>query len=139
MKIRHCLEIPAPLERVWELTLAVEQWPGFIPTISSVVLSQPGPLTAGSLVRVDQPWQPSRMWQVVGVDAPRQFSWQTTSPGLTLTAHHRLHQTERGCRNELELELSGLASGFVWILLGPLLWLALSIENQAFLRRAAGA
>jgi hypothetical protein len=55
MRIEHSIEIDAPVERVWGLTIDVESWPGFTPTMESVERLNSEPLAVGSRVRVKQP------------------------------------------------------------------------------------
>jgi carbon monoxide dehydrogenase subunit G len=48
MRFEHTIEIEAPIERVWQVTLDVESWPKRIPTVESIERLHEGPLAVGS-------------------------------------------------------------------------------------------
>ena len=73
--ISHELEIAAPIERVWDLTLDIERWPELTPTITSVERLEVGPLAVGSSARLVQPRQSPRVWTVTDLQAPTRFAW----------------------------------------------------------------
>ena len=60
MRIEDSIDIAAPVERVWELTMDVESWPQLTPTITSVKRLDHGPLAVGSAARIKQPAQAER-------------------------------------------------------------------------------
>jgi uncharacterized membrane protein len=132
MIIRHALEIEAPIERLWALTIDVEGWPTFTPTVTCVKRLDAGPLRVGSRARLKQPGQPARVWTVTLVEPPRRFAWSTRLPGATMTGVHELQATGVGTRNVLRIELTGWASGLVALLLRIPIARAIATENQAF-------
>jgi len=138
MKVEHVLEVAAPIDRLWALTAAIEDWPRITPTITSVERLDDGPLTIGSRARLKQPGQPRRVWTVTALEPQRLFEWSTTLPGLTMTAVHELAATERGTLNLLRVELSGWTSFVAGILLRVPIRRAIARENEAF-RSAAEA
>jgi len=136
VRIQHALEIEAPLERLWALTIQVEGWPGFTPTVTSVERLDDGPLRVGSRVRLKQPGQPSRVWTVTALEPRRHFAWSTRLPGVTMTGVHELAPTDRGTRNVLRVELTGWAASLLGLLARIPIARALARENEGF-RRAA--
>lgn len=136
MRIEHALEIEAPPERLWALTVAVEAWPTFTPTVTSVERLDEGPLRVGSRARLVQPGQGPRVWTVTALEPPRRFAWSTRLLGVTMTGSHELEATDRGTRNVLCVELSGRAARLVGLLLRIPIARSIARENAA-LRKAA--
>lgn len=132
MRIEHVLEIEAPVERLWALTVEVEGWPRFTPTVTAVERLDDGPLRVGSRVSLKQPGQPSRVWTVTALEPPRRFAWSTRLPGVTMTGVHELAATDRGTRNVLRVELTGWASGLMGVLARIPIARALARENEGF-------
>ena len=132
MRVQHVLEIDAPLERLWALTVAVEGWPGFTPTVTSAKRLDEGPLRVGSRVRLKQPGQPARVWTVTVLEPRRRFAWSTRLLGTTLTGVHELTETVPGARNVLRVELTGWTSGLLGALLRVPIARAIARENEAF-------
>lgn len=140
MLFTHTTLIAAPLERVWQLTLDIERWPEFTPTMTRLSPLECGPLRVGSRVRIQQPGQPALIWEIRELESPRQFVWETRTPwGMTICGRHLLESQAGKTRNRLELELRGPGSTIVGVLAAPFLWLALVLENRGFRRRAEQA
>jgi uncharacterized membrane protein len=124
--------IDAPVELVWRLVTEVAGWPALTPTMTSVERLDDGPLRVGSRARIEQPRQRPAVWTVTELDPGRGFVWQTERRGLTMTATHRLVAEGTGCRNTLDLRLTGaLARPLGW-LIGPAVRRALHTENAGF-------
>jgi hypothetical protein len=82
MRIKHSIEIAAPVARVWKLTLDVEKWPDLTPTITRIEwLSEP-PVRVGCQARIKQPGQRAKIWTVTEFEPERCFTWATRSLGL---------------------------------------------------------
>lgn len=126
------IEIDAPADVVWRLTLDVEGWPALTPTMRRVERLDQGPIRVGSAARVWQPAQFPAVWTVTRVEADREFSWQTRRPGLTMTGSHLLEPVEAGCRNTLTLDLAGPLAAPLGRLLGRVFGNALRTENAGF-------
>ncbi|MBT8239855.1 MAG: hypothetical protein KJN63_01345, partial [Acidimicrobiia bacterium] len=62
-------------------------------------------------------WQPdllAAIWTVIDIDHRNHvFAWKRRLGLSTLTATHRIKRAKKGCRNELELTVSGLGSSLV--------------------------
>jgi len=132
VRVRHELEIRAPLERVWELTVDVESWPDVTPTVTAVERLDAGPLCVGSRTRLEQPGQPPRVWTVTALEPRRRFAWSTRLLGTTMTGAHELEPTQAGTRNALSVELTGRGSGLLGLLLRLPIARAIARENEGF-------
>jgi len=138
MNVQHVLEIEAPIERLWGLTLAIEDWPTVTPTVTSVERLDAGPLRVGSRARLKQPGLPVRVWTVTALEPPRRFAWSTRLLGVTMTGVHELVATDVGTRNVLRVELEGWTSPLVGLVLRFPIARAIARENEAF-KAAASA
>ncbi len=133
MDITSEIEIDAPVERVWELTLDLESWPDMTPTMTSVERLDDGPVRVGSRARVVQPRQRPTVWTVTHLDPNERFVWTTKLATLTMTASHELVALGDGrCRNTLRVDLSGVGSGIARRLLGSTMRRAITTENEGF-------
>ena len=138
MKIEHEIEISAPVERVWGLTMDVEAWPSFTPTMTEVERLDEGELAVGSRARIDQPGQSPRVWTVTELEPERRFAWSTRALGVSMIATHDLIRTENGTRNLIAVHLPGLLGGVLGTLLRRPLRKALAAENEGFKKAAEG-
>lgn len=134
----HSLEIAAPKEDVFALTLDVDALPTVSPTtMTSVERLDAGSLRPGSRVRIKQPRQAARVWTVDEVSEPSRFVWHTSIGPLRMRATHLVEDLEPGrSRNTLRLDLSGPGSGLMGRLLGRRLAEVLATENAGFKRLA---
>ena len=132
MRVQHALEIEASIERLWELTVAVEDWPTFTPTVSSVTRLDDGPLQVGSRARLKQPGQPARVWTVTELEPQRCFAWSTRLLGSTVTGIHELSAAGSHTKNSLIVEVTGWTSGLVGTLLRNSIAKAIAKENEGF-------
>lgn len=143
MLIEHGIDIAAAPATVWAVTLDIERWPEWLPTVTSVRRLGGGALVPGSVARLAQPGRPPADWTVLTVEPERRFVWETRRAGLWMRATHELAPDGPGTHNRLRLEAGGLLA----LLLRP--WIrravskALAAENRALRQRcetpAAGA
>lgn len=139
MDITDTLEIAAPVDEVWALTVDIERWPAMTPTVSSVERLGDKPLGLGSQARLEQPGMLPAVWTVTDFDPGRLFAWETKLATVTLRGIHRLEQTEAGCRNTLAVEMSGLGSGILRAVGRRRLANTIATENRGFKRTAEAA
>ena len=132
MRIEHSIDIAAPVERVWELTLDVERWPEMTPTMTSVERLDHGPLAPGSEARIEQPGQRTRVWRVVRVENGADFAWSTRIGHLAVTGCHELTAIEEGTRNTVAIEMEGFGAGLLGRLGRKRALGLLSQENEGF-------
>lgn len=94
METSTTVEIDAPPERVWDVLADVERWPEWSETVDAVVRLGGDGLGVGSRVRIEQPKLPPAEYVVTACEPGREFTWETRSPGVRVTAWHRV--TPRG-------------------------------------------
>ena len=113
---QHTVTIAAPPERVWELIIDVEHWPERIPTVDAVERLDAGPLALGSQTRLQQPRLPTAVWTVTELADGSSYTWQSHSPGVTVTAAHVVEPHPAGSRLTLALTVTGPLSTIGWLL-----------------------
>ena len=108
MRLEHSLEIHAPAELVWGVTVDVEHWSDWNPNITSIERLEAGPIGLGSTARIRQPQLPPAVWRVTTFAPPRHFVWETQMRGMRFVVAHEIIPTAHGCTSRLTLEISGL-------------------------------
>lgn len=136
MRIEHTIDIAAPTERVWALTVDVESWPDLSPTMTAVERLDGGPMRVGSTARVKQPGQRPKVWTVTAVEPGRRFAWRSRVFGTDMTATHTLRPTGEGTVNTLTIDMAGRVAGLVRRVVGGQIHKALATENAGFKRAA---
>lgn len=132
MRLENQIDIAAPGETVWALTLDVERWPEVTPTMTEITRLDDGPLAVGSQARVKQPAQRARVWTVTRLEEPSCFEWETSFGPLRLRGGHHLHAEGDRCRNLLTLDVEGFGSRLFGALARRSLRKAIATENQGF-------
>jgi carbon monoxide dehydrogenase subunit G len=106
------VEIQAPPALVWEIMRDVERWPEWTPTVTSIRLLDPGPLTVGTRAIVRQPKLAPARWRVTELDETgRNFTWVTRGPGLRVIAQHSVEARGDGSHATLSVRFSGVLGG----------------------------
>ena len=140
MRWDDTVTIQAPVDRVWHLNVDVTSWPTLTPTtMRRVERLDDGPFGLGSSARVKQPAQAAAVWTVTRFEPGREFAWQTTRMGMTMTGIHVLEELDDGCRNTLAIEVVGPGSGIVGRLFGGLIRRTIATENACFKKEAERA
>jgi uncharacterized membrane protein len=102
------IEIVAPASRVWMVLTDVESWPLWTPSVTSVVRLDKGALAVGSRVRIKSPKTATAVWTVSEFRPEESFTWQSSRPGLLITAGHHVHSREaEAVTLTLTLDLAG--------------------------------
>jgi uncharacterized membrane protein len=114
--LQHTVTIAAPPERVWKVVVDVERWPERIPTVDTVERLDTGPLAVGSRTRLQQPRLPSAVWTVTELTDGSSYTWESKSPGVTVTAAHLVEAHPDGSRLTLAVTVSGPMSGVGWLM-----------------------
>jgi len=103
------VDIVATPARVWDVLVNVQQWPDWLPTVTSIERLDSGPLATGSRTRIVQPRLRPAVWRVTELDASKgNFVWIARSPGVTITGGHYITPTPLGCHALLTIAFSGL-------------------------------
>ena len=113
MPVSISIDINASPAHVAAIMIDVERWHEWTASIIGVQLLTAGPMAVGSRGRVRQPKLPPAVWTVTALDAERGFTWISSGPGFTVTAHHYAAPTPSGSRATLGLDYSG---PFGWVI-----------------------
>ncbi len=114
------ISINADMERVWTVLADVEYWSKWTASVvKSEILDAP-PLRKGSRVRIEQPKLRPTVWTITEWVEHDHFTWVSESPGVKVTATHRLRSTKAGCTVELGIEMNGLLAPVVKLFAGTL-------------------
>jgi uncharacterized membrane protein len=114
--LEHAVTIAAPPARVWEVLVDVGRWPERIPTVDAVERLDEGPLVVGSRTRLRQPRLPEAVWTVTEVDEGRSFAWESRSPGVAISAGHRVEPHGDATRLTLSVAISGPIAPVGWLM-----------------------
>ena len=135
MRVEHVIEIDATPPVVWAVTVDVERWPEWTPTMTSVEREDDGPLRVGSRARIEQPGLPQAVWTVTELRDGERFTWETRVRGMNLVATHELAAAEGGTRNALRVQVEGFLARLFWLIIRRSLRRALAQENEGLKRR----
>lgn len=114
--LEHTVTIAASPDRVWAVLTGVERWPERIPTVDTVERLDAGPLALGSRTRIEQPKLPAGVWTVTELSDGSSFTWESTSPGVTVTASHLVEPHPEGSRLTLAVHVAGPLAPVGWLM-----------------------
>ncbi len=138
MRLENEIDIAAPAETVWALTVDIEGWPEITPTMTEVTRLDDGPIAVGSQARVKQPAQRARVWTVTRLE-PNHYEWDATFGSIRMRGGHHVSPADGGCTNRLTLDLDGFGGGLFGRVAGRTLAKALQTENEGFKAAAEAA
>lgn len=138
MIIEHSARIEAPPELVWRITVDLERWPTWTPTVTGVERADVGPLGVGSRATVRQPAQPTSEWVVTRFEPERRFAWETRRAGLRMVGEHELIPDGDATLNVLRVRATGPLSILLRPLLGIAFRRALAQENDGLRTHCEG-
>jgi uncharacterized membrane protein len=134
--LQHTVTVDAPPERVWAVVADVERWPERVPTVHAVERLDAGPLRVGSRTRLEQPRLPTAVWTVTELADGSSYTWESRSPGVTVTAAHVVEPHPDGSRLTLSVTVAGPMSRIGWLMTRSLTKRYVETE-AASLRRVA--
>ena len=130
------IDIAAPPERVWQVISAVERWPEWTASVSSVAKITPGPLAMGSVARVKQPKLRAAVWTVTELEPAKGFTWTSRTMGLLVTGKHWIVRTDHGTRATLSVHFHGLLAGLIGRMGGDITRRYLKLEATGLKRES---
>ena len=133
------VDIRAAPERVAAVLFDVERWPEWTSTVTSSQRLDPGPFAVGSRARVRQPKLAPAIWRVAELDPMTGFLWVSQTPGLRMTAGHRIAASGEGSRVTLSFQFSGLLGPLVARIYRGLIKRYLAIEAAGLKGRCEDA
>ncbi len=137
MHVHHAITVPASPERVWELTVDIEHWPDWMPTVRRVTRHDSGQPCVGSRATVEQPMRRPAVWTVTTLEPNHRFSWSTPDGDGEMLATHVIERLDHGCVNTLTIDLTRARRAPARWLLAWSIRLVLRRENRALRRTAA--
>lgn len=124
-------------EWLWDVLSDVERWPDRIELYRNVQLVNNDEVFAvGTRAHVEQVGVRACTWEVTDLQPGQSFTWQSTQPGLHMTAGHRVTPDAGGARLALSFALTGPAAMPLGVLMGRRIRRYIDIEITA-LRAAA--
>jgi uncharacterized membrane protein len=136
--LQRAVTVAAPPERVWQIAVDVERWPERIPTVDAVQRLDAGPLAVGSRTRLRQPRLPTAVWTVTELTDGSSYTWESRSPGVTVTASHVVEPHADGSRLTLSVTVAGPISGLGWLMTKSLTTRYVETEAASIKKAAEG-
>jgi hypothetical protein len=130
------VQIQASPAAVWAVMGDVERWHEWTSTVTGIKKLDPGPLAVGTRLLIRQPKLPPAMWKVTALEEGKSFTSVTRSPGVRVTAHHRVEAWEGGSQTTLSLKFAGLLGPLVGRLTRSLNERYLAIEAKGLKERS---
>ncbi|MGB5952637.1 MAG: SRPBCC family protein [Ornithinimicrobium sp.] len=134
MRLEDTIHITTTIERAWELTLDIESWPKWTPTMTSLERLDTAALGLGSQACIKQPAQRERVWTVTAFEPGSLFAWSASMLGATMTATHTLAPTSEGVVQTLSVKLTGRFSRLIGAVIRRPVSIAIARENRGFKR-----
>lgn len=129
--IEETVYIDVPANIVWNITVDINRWKEWNPSITAARRLDVGPLGRGSVARIKQPLQPESDWTVTEYVHEERFTWETRRTGLRMAATHYVQGNESGTLSILRLQASGIRAVLLWPVLRVAIRHALKEENRA--------
>jgi len=140
MELEVSVEVAAPAAKVWAVLAAVERWPEWTASVTSVRRLDGGELAVGSRARIRQPGLPAAAWRVTALEPGRYFEWEARSPLLRTIAGHRVGASvSGGSAVRLSLRQTGPLSWLLGFWLAKVSRRYVEVEAQGLRRRCEGA
>ena len=130
MTVTNTIHITASPQTVWDVTIDVERWPQWTPTVTSVAILTDKPLRLGSIARIKQPMQKTADWVVTDFINERLFAWETRRAGLHMKGIHEMAADGAGTINTLRVEAHGILAILLWPVLRLAMRKSLADENR---------
>jgi uncharacterized membrane protein len=136
MTIEDSLRINTSPDVVWDVTIDIERWPEWSPTMTSVERIDSGPFRVGSQARIRQPALPEATWTVIQLEPGQRFTWETRVRGIHMVASHAITPDAGATTSTLRIEMRGLPAVLLWPFLRTQVRRALAVENRGLRDRS---
>ena len=114
MKYEHTIDVDASPTVVWATLSDVPAWPTWTASVTSAEWVGESGLTVGHAARLDQPKLRPATWTVTAVDVGRSFTWETKSPGFSISGSHAISPRDSGgVTVALSTEVRGLLAPII--------------------------
>ena len=114
----------------------VESWPLWTASVKKIKRLDDGPLRIGSKMKIYQPKLPPALWRVTALEDAHSFKGITSGPGISVTAHHHIEETDGGSKVTLSIEFHGLFGPLIARLTSKLNEHYLHLEAEGLKKRA---
>lgn len=111
------IDIDAPPEKVWDVMIDIERWPGWTESVHDAAVTGEGPFGLGSTAILDLAGARRSAWTVTEFEPGRTFTWESKAPGVQSVACHVIEPREDGSR----VTLWAKNSGWLAVLISPYL------------------
>jgi uncharacterized membrane protein len=138
MIVEHTTLIEAPSEQIWAVTIDVERWHEWTPTVTSVLRVDQGEFKVDSVARIKQPGLPECCWRVTEFSEGFGFTWETRLYGMVMAASHEIMPHKLGTKNTLKLTMHGKLARLLWPVIRGKLHKTLERENTALKAKVEG-
>ena len=129
MVIESRKQIAAPMSIVWQVSVDVERWPQWTPTVERLTRLDDRPFDVGSTAVLKQPGLPEAEWRVTSLTDGESFTWETRVRGIRMTATHALMSSGAETTSILTIDIRGFVAVLLWPLIRAKIENALEQEN----------
>jgi uncharacterized membrane protein len=135
MNAENLIHIDAPAELVWAVTVDVERWLEWTPTVQSIKRIDRGPFRHGSSAMIKQPGLPEAVWVVTAFKEGQSFSWETRVRGIGMIGTHKVIPVANGTESVLSVQAVGFVAWIMWPFIRKRMERAIERENEGLKRR----
>ena len=128
--------LAAPRAGTWAVLPAAERWPEGPDPVPPVPRLDRGALGVGSRVRIEQPRLRPAVWTVTEWSPVDGFVWTWSSPGLSISAAHRVTGPAAPSRATLAIDVAGLLAPVISFVYGRLMRRYLAMEAAGLKSRS---
>jgi hypothetical protein len=135
MNYQHTIDIEASPASVWAVLADVTAWPSWTASIDTADWVGDSGIAVGHAVRLKQPKLRTATWAITAFDEGRSFTWETTSPGVCVSASHAISPRGNGVTVTLATSVRGLLAPIVGALTAKIGRRYVAMEAEGLKRR----
>lgn len=114
------VRIATPPDHVMAIMSDIEHWHTWTPSVKKIKRLDNGPFKVGSKAVIYQPKLPPALWRVTALEPRRSFTWVSSAPGITVTAHHYIEPIPEGSLVTLSIKYDGFLAPILSLLTAKL-------------------